>query len=142
MEFSDRAAICMRVIQKILILLGTASVIFVLVNLCKANYWREFLDLYLKIQRNPNDDWAYYNRAVVRRECGDNQGALADFTQVIKINPDNANAYYQRGRLHVREENTQQAIADFNKAADIYWKKGDDYRYKYTLDEIQRTQQQ
>lgn len=132
----------MKGIYKIKILSGLAVVLFVLLNPCKANYWREFLELNLKISRKPNDAWAYYNRAVVLRECGDNFGAIADLNQVIKINSNDANAYYQRGRLHEREENTQQAIVDLKKAADIYQGKGDTYGYEYTLDEIKRIEQQ
>lgn len=61
---------------------GLAVVFFVLLNPCKANYWRELVELNLKIHQHP-DDRAYYNRAVIRRECGDNEGAIADLTPYL-----------------------------------------------------------
>ena len=138
----------MKGIYKILILSGLVAVLFVLLNPCEVYYWRDFLELYLSIQRNPNNAWAYYNRATVRRECGDNQGAIVDFTQVIMINsnksnaPDRADGYYQRGRLRYRLGDIQGAIADLQKAADIYRQKKNTYNYQSTLDEIKQIQQE
>lgn len=37
------------------------------------------------IKRNPNDTQALYNRGVIRREHGDRQGAIVDFTTIIQI---------------------------------------------------------
>ncbi|YAI81523.1 MAG: tetratricopeptide repeat protein [cyanobacterium endosymbiont of Rhopalodia sterrenbergii] len=47
---------------------------------------------------------------------GDYQGAIADFTQVIRINVYDAEAYYNRGIAYTKINNYSQAIADFNYA--------------------------
>ncbi|XHU95435.1 MAG: tetratricopeptide repeat protein [cyanobacterium endosymbiont of Rhopalodia gibba] len=47
---------------------------------------------------------------------GDYQGAIADFTQVIRLNVYDAEAYYNRGIAYTKINNYSQAIADFNYA--------------------------
>ena len=38
-----------------------------------------------------------FNRGNTKQKSGDNQGAIADFNQAIKLNPDDSKAYYNRG---------------------------------------------
>ncbi|WGT67897.1 tetratricopeptide repeat protein [cyanobacterium endosymbiont of Epithemia clementina EcSB] len=47
---------------------------------------------------------------------GDYQGAITDFTQVIRLNVYDAEAYYNRGIAYTKINNYSQAIADFNYA--------------------------
>lgn len=47
---------------------------------------------------------------------GDYQGAIADFTQVIRLDIYDAEAYYNRGIAYTKINNYSQAIADFNYA--------------------------
>ncbi|BBA78990.1 hypothetical protein RGRSB_0405 [cyanobacterium endosymbiont of Rhopalodia gibberula] len=47
---------------------------------------------------------------------GDYQGAIADFTQVIRINVYDTEAYYNRGIAYSKINDYSQAIADFNYA--------------------------
>lgn len=47
---------------------------------------------------------------------GDYQGAIADFTQAIRLNIYEVEAYYNRGIAHTKINNYSQAIADFNYA--------------------------
>ena len=39
----------------------------------------------------------YFNRAFNKSKEGDYDGAIKDYTKVIKINPKEANAFYNRG---------------------------------------------
>ena len=49
----------------------------------------------------------------------DYQGAIADFTQVIRLNVYNAEAYYNRGIAYTKVYNYSQAIVDFNYALSL-----------------------
>lgn len=62
------------------------------------------------------------NRAVVRGNLGDQQGAIADFTEAIKENPRYAKAYLGRAGMHMTLGNREKTIADAEKAATL----GDD----------------
>jgi tetratricopeptide (TPR) repeat protein len=62
---------------------------------------------------------------------GDYQGAIADFTEVIRLSPNEVEAYYNRGIAYAKLNNYREAIADFNQAlnlnqkiADIYVERG------------------
>ncbi|MDB9411076.1 serine/threonine-protein kinase [Microcystis aeruginosa] len=50
---------------------------------------------------------------------GDNQGAIADQNQAIKLNSDDAVAYYDRGLAKYNLGDNQGAIKDFNQAIQI-----------------------
>ncbi|WP_019502536.1 tetratricopeptide repeat protein [Pseudanabaena sp. PCC 6802] len=58
---------------------------------------------------------------------GDRQGAIADYSEVIKIDPGVANAYYNRGNVYSDLGNKQTAIADFSKAIELNPKHTDAY---------------
>jgi tetratricopeptide (TPR) repeat protein len=62
---------------------------------------------------------AYNDRGNERATAGDNQGAIADFTQAIQLDPKFAEAYYNRGNVRVTLGDKQGALADFNKTIQL-----------------------
>lgn len=65
---------------------------------------------------NPKTSEAFCNRALARGEIGDQEGALKDFNEAIKLNPKNARARAGRAQVYVDKEKLALAIADFNEA--------------------------
>ncbi|EKD10178.1 MAG: tetratricopeptide repeat protein [Limnospira sp. PMC 1291.21] len=62
----------------------------------------------------------FFERGVARYQRGDKQGAIADFTQAIRLNRNHALAYYNRGVVRFRiGNNLTEAIADFTQAIRI-----------------------
>ncbi|TRU94059.1 MAG: tetratricopeptide repeat protein, partial [Microcystis wesenbergii Mw_QC_S_20081001_S30D] len=57
---------------------------------------------------------AYFSRGLAKYNLGDNQGAIADYNQAIKLKPDNAIAYHNRGWAKYNLGDNQGAIADYN----------------------------
>jgi len=59
---------------------------------------------------------AYYNRALKYRARGDNDRAIADYTEAIRLNPNYVNAYHNRGVAYHVKGDGDLAIADFSEA--------------------------
>lgn len=59
---------------------------------------------------------AHWNRAVTRHDLGDKQGAIADYSQILKLNPDDAMTYNYRGLVHYDNGNLESAIDDFTRS--------------------------
>ena len=60
------------------------------------------------------EDW--FNLGYNKSNLGDNQGAIADYNQAIKIQPDYSYAYNNRGSAKYELGDYQGAIADYNQA--------------------------
>jgi len=54
-----------------------------------------------------------------KEKKNDQEGALADYNQVILLQPDLAEAYFRRGRVLVRQGKSNTAVLDFNKALEL-----------------------
>ncbi len=67
-------------------------------------------------QIDNEDAAAFFNRGVTRYDLGDQAGAIADFTQVIRLYPQDAIAYNNRGLAHYDLGNFAQALADLSQA--------------------------
>ena len=63
-----------------------------------------------------HDAIAYFNRAATRYDLGDRLGAIADYTEVIRIHPQDDVAYNNRGLAHYDQNDRHGAITDFEQA--------------------------
>lgn len=70
------------------------------------------------ISLNPNDFFAYHNRAVCYAETGDDAAALRDLNESIAINPNYGHAYFTRGYLYTLAKQDEKAFRDYLKAAE------------------------
>ena len=93
----------------------------VLINVVKdeKNAVKDFqkaADLYFEQGKKAD---GYRSQGVVRAILKDYQGAIAAYTQSIKLNPNDFQAYLNRGTVHAELKELQKAIADFNSALKI-----------------------
>ena len=62
------------------------------------------------------DALAHYRRAITRHALGDKSGAIADYSEVVKIDPTHAIAYSNRALVRYEMGNKEGAISDSNRA--------------------------
>ena len=60
--------------------------------------------------------WAYYEEGKIRREAGDDEGAIQSFTWAIQQTPNFVLAYVARGSIYLARQEFHLAIADANAA--------------------------
>ncbi|MFM2433260.1 MAG: repeat-containing protein YrrB, partial [Cyanobacteriota bacterium] len=84
---------------------------------------------------------AYNGRGNARFALGDNNGAIADYDQAIKLKPDNAEAYYNRGIARSALGDKKGAVNDYQQAADLYKQQGKTTDYEDALNKIKKLQQ-
>ena len=72
-----------------------------------------------KIQRNPNDFWAYMWRAAAYYELDQFDRAMVDLTKAIGIDPYSAEAYRVRGECYKELGIYSRAQADFARAKEL-----------------------
>jgi lipoprotein NlpI len=58
----------------------------------------------------------YYSRGITYDAKGDNDRAIADFDQVIRLDPKDVDAYFNRGKAYHGKGDDDLAIADYNQA--------------------------
>ena len=57
-----------------------------------------------------------YSRGLAYRHKGDNDRAIEDFNQALRVNPSNAEVYYSRGRAYADKGDNDRAIQDCDQA--------------------------
>ena len=69
----------------------------------------------------PNEKmyYAYFNRALIKKDYEDYNGAINDLSIVIQLNPSHADSYFQRGYCNYWLKNYDLVFADINKAMEI-----------------------
>lgn len=76
-------------------------------------------DYYAKLIRtDPDDGWAYGNRARAWSLKGEHEKAVADLTEAIRVQPD-PSLYVMRGRAYRMKKDYDKAIADYTEALQI-----------------------
>ena len=69
---------------------------------------------------------------------GDNQGAIADYNQAIKLKPDNAEAYYNRGGIKMSTGDNQGAINDLRQAAKLFQQQNEMENYQKVMNVLKK----
>ncbi len=67
----------------------------------------------------PNFAYAYFNRAYLFKEQGDEENALIDYSQAIKLNPTLGEAYFNRGLIYLSQGKKNYGIADLSRAGEL-----------------------
>ncbi|MGH6754466.1 MAG: tetratricopeptide repeat protein, partial [Bradyrhizobium sp.] len=66
--------------------------------------------------KGPNLAAYYNNRAVAHRNKGDNDRAIADLNEAIRLDPKLAMAFNNRGAAYNEQGDNDRAVADYNEA--------------------------
>ena len=89
------------------------------------------------IRLKPDYAAAYNNRGVARKNKGDLDGALNDYSQAIRLKPDYAIGYNNRGVARMENGDLDGALVDYNQAihlkpddADMHYNRGMLFRLK------------
>src|SRR5262249_9689523 len=71
------------------------------------------------IRLDPTFAIAYRNRGIAWRDKGDNDRAIADFSEAVRVDPKHAGAYRSRGTIHLYSGSLPKALADLNQATEL-----------------------
>ena len=59
---------------------------------------------------------AYYNRGNAHKDKGDNDRAIKDYSEAIRLDPKYVVAYFNRGSVYSYKGDYDRAIKDFDEA--------------------------
>ena len=77
-----------------------------------------------------------YYRGLAKSKLGDQQGAIADYTEAIRLKDKLAKVYYHRGLIKKEVGDKQKAFIDFREAAQLFLQEGDTEWYNKSRDRI------
>jgi tetratricopeptide (TPR) repeat protein len=69
-----------------------------------------------KRETKTNRSISYNNRGNAYQTKGDNDRAIADYSEAIRLGPKNAGSYYNRGSVYEGKGDFDRTIADYNEA--------------------------
>jgi tetratricopeptide (TPR) repeat protein len=102
----------------------------------------EVVDLGRICEREYVDLSAIRLRATERLNNGDLQGAIDDFTQLLRVQPNDAETHFTRGLIYWDIDDRQNAIADFQRSAQLFRQQGDENRYLIAMEQIEQIRSQ
>lgn len=90
--------------------------------------WEEHIASYTKkIQQNPNDKTAYWNRGETYLNLKQYELAIQDFSKVIELCPNFELMYYKRGLAYSCLKQYKKANQDFERCTIWHYDRGQDY---------------
>ncbi|MBP5973306.1 tetratricopeptide repeat protein [Brasilonema sp. CT11] len=110
--------------------------------------WKQAITYFSKALEQDNDSTKALNRKIVYFYRGNSYGnkkdddrAISDYNQAIKLDPNLAQAYYNRGISYAKKKDYGRAIADYNQAIKLkpnyalaYNNRGNSYNNKKNYD--------
>lgn len=78
------------------------------------NYEKSIYFFTKAIEKNPNDNEAYYNRAYSQQKIGGKeQNVILDYSKSLEFNPNDFEAYNNRGVAYKKVKEYKKALSDF-----------------------------
>ncbi|MGB6017397.1 MAG: caspase family protein, partial [Nodosilinea sp.] len=78
----------------------------------------------------------YLNRGLLKLGSMDNQGAIADFSEAIRLNPDDGNFYDSRGKAKYAVGDSQGAMLEYREAVRLFKQYGNTEKYLSALKQL------
>ncbi len=93
-------------------------------NIAERNFDEALRNFNQAISNNPKFVMAYNARANLRKDMGDEKGAMNDYNKALELDPRYSKALYNRGILKAANKNYKGAVRDYDKAIE--------YGYRYS----------
>ena len=84
---------------------------------------------------DPEDAIAFNNGGKARHVQGDLEGAIADYSEAIRLDPDDADSFYNRGVTRRDQGDLDAAMRDLHQAVRLSPTRED---FRRSLDEVRR----
>jgi Tfp pilus assembly protein PilF len=95
-------------------------VLFSILTWNRIGVWKDDISLFNDIvDTNPGIYYAWFLRADLKRDQGDVQGAIEDYTVTTKLDPGYINAYDHRSVLYDRIGDLKSAISDYSRVIQL-----------------------